>query len=104
MGVGVILAEGVAVGVIVGFLVGEGEVILLVTVAIGVIEILGISVGVISSIIGVGVIIVSSSLGVDKNKLKGEELILNIKKTPITDKISRTMVKTKYLVFLESIV
>ena len=38
-----------------------------------------------------------------ENKFNGEELILNTKKTPITDKISRITVNIKYLVFLESI-
>ena len=94
--VGVNLAVGMAVGVIVGFLVGLGEAILPVTVAIGVILILGISVGIISSITGVGVTVIS---GVFKNRFKGEELILNTKKTPNADKISKIIVNIKYLIF-----
>ena len=101
--VGVNLAVGEAIGVLVmvGFWVGLGEATLPVTVAIGVISITGISVGIISSIIGVGVMVI---FGVFKNRSNGEELILNTKKTPNTDKISKIMVRIKYLVFLESII
>ena len=95
------VAVGVGVTVEVGLRLGVGEAILPVTVAIGVMEILGISVGIDS--VGVGITSVISSLAGGDNKLKGVGLILNIKKTPNADKISNIIVKIRYLLFLESI-
>ena len=93
--VGVAVGVAVRVGVIVGFLVGDGEATLLVTVASGVMVIIGGVVGVICLRVGVGT--TTSLLG--KNKLRGSLLILNIKKTPNPDKISKIMVNRRYLIF-----